>query len=108
MSHRLSELDARLMRHDGDRTLYPVSSVAEASCVVFLCPKCFVANKGEVGTHSVLCYFRDRGVPPDARPGPARWEASGAGIEDLTLAPSVLLIGGCAWHGFVRNGEAVE
>jgi len=58
-----------------------------------------------IGTHMVLCWFRDRGVPDGETPGPGRWQVSGSGLGDLTLAPSVHLTGaGCGWHGFVRNG----
>jgi hypothetical protein len=51
-----------------------------------------------------------RGVPDDAKPGPGRWSLVGTGFDDLTLdgdggSRSVLLLGGCAWHGFVTNGE---
>ncbi len=88
-------------------------ALAEASGVKFLCPKCFAANNGPVGTHAVICWSRSRGVPDDATPGPGRWRLDGTGLHDLTLnadlpsgARSVLLIGGCGWHGFVTNGEA--
>ena len=57
----------------------------------------------------VVCWFRNRGVPDDAIPGPGRWTPSGTGLHDLTLEPSVdLSCGGkypTAWHGWVRNGE---
>lgn len=82
--------------------------LAEAQGVMFLCPKCFEANKGEVGTHRVICWFRGRGVPDDQSPGPGRWDVSGTGFSDLTLKPSVFLSGadGCQWHGWITNGEA--
>ena len=90
----------------------PVATLAEAQGVQFLCPICFVANGGAVGTHSVLCWSRSRGAPDDASPGPGRWTLDGTGFEDLTLngdppgtARSVALGGGCDWHGFVTNGE---
>lgn len=91
-----------------------VETIAEAQGVRFLCPKCFAANGGSVGTHGVLCWSRSRGVPDDARPGPGRWKLDGTSFEDLTLnadppswARSVALAGGCAWHGHVTNGDAV-
>jgi hypothetical protein len=91
---------------------YEVDSIAEADGVSFLCPKCFAANGGTVGTHTVICWFEGR-VPDDAKPSPGRWTPAGAGIDDLTFAPgekikavSVQLLGGCAWHGYVANGSA--
>lgn len=89
-----------------------VDSIAEAQGVMFKCPKCFVTNGGIVGTHMVICWSRSRGVPDDATPGPGRWTLLGSGFADLTLGEepgqtrSVLLLGGCAWHGFITNGEA--
>lgn len=90
--------------------LLDVESLAEADGVMFLCPKCFADNKGEVGTHSVICWFVGK-VPDDVCPKPGRWNPSGTGLHDLTFvghgAVSVLLTGGgCAWHGFVKNGDA--
>jgi hypothetical protein len=65
-----------------------------------------VKNNGPIGTHSVLCWFKGRGVPDDEFSGPGRWDVSGTGFEDLTLIPSVHLTGeGCGWHGHVQNGE---
>lgn len=74
---------------------------AEADGVYFTCPKC-------PNGHGVLCWFAGR-VPAELSPGPGRWTPSGTGIEDLTLTPSVHLIGeGCGWHGWVRNGTTVD
>jgi Family of unknown function (DUF6527) len=92
-------------------------TLATAQGVLFDCPKC----RAPQGSHSILVWFRDRGVPDDAEPGAARpeghekspqgrpaqrWTAAGTGFDDLTLKPSIALEGGCAWHGFVTNGEA--
>jgi len=82
-----------------------VDSLAEAQGVCFLCPACFAKNNGPVGTHACLCWFADRGVPADAEPLPGRWRVSGTGYNDLTLAPSILLQGGCNWHGFITSGN---
>lgn len=87
-----------------------VNALAEADGVGFLCPKCFAANGGAIGTHQVICWFEGK-VPDDAFPGPGRWNPTGTGLDDLTFVPgkrsqSVALIGGCAWHGFVANGDA--
>jgi hypothetical protein len=57
----------------------------------------------------ILCWFRDRGVPDDAVPGPGRWKVTGTGFDDLTLWPSVDVSAGGKhpgrWHGWVRDGE---
>lgn len=100
---------------DSELASHREGTFAEAQGVLFLCPKCFTANGGAVGTHSVLCWSRSRGVPDSVRPKPGRWTLQGTSIDDLTLdgdpvgnARSVLLTsdGGCAWHGFVNNGDA--
>jgi hypothetical protein len=86
-----------------------VDNLADADGICFLCPKCFVDNHGSVGTHSVICWFAGR-VPDDLDPRPGRWNPAGTGIDDLTFvgpgAASVLLTGGCGWHGFVKDGRA--
>lgn len=114
---RLTELAPEWMcyevRSDG---IYHVrvDGIGAAQGIMFLCPKCFVANGGPVGTHAVICWSRSRGVPDEASPGPGRWTLEGSSFEDLTLngdggSRSVLLTcGGCAWHGFVTNGEVTE
>ena len=81
-----------------------VDTLAEAQGVQFLCPKCFEQNKGRAGTHGVICWFRDRGVPDAVFPRPGRWAVSGTGLADLTLSPSVLITTGCQWHGFITAG----
>lgn len=108
---RLRDLDAELLTYLNEKEFRTdATSVAEASGVMFLCPKCYVANNGKVGTHRVLCWFVGRGVPDDIDPKPGRWNPSGTSIDDLTFvgpgAVSVLLTSGCGWHGFVRQGDA--
>ena len=108
---KLIDLESRFLRREvREDGVYHVTvqSLPEADGVMFLCPKCFAENAGPGGTHQVICWFEDR-VPDDAAPGPGRWKPRGTGLEDLTFVPgkrsnSVLLIGGCAWHGFVTNG----
>lgn len=94
----------------GTREHYePVATLAEAQGIMFLCPKCFSQNGGPIGTHRVMCWFADRGVPDEADPKPGRWIPAGTGYRDLSFvgpaAASVALMGGCNWHGFIRNGE---
>ena len=76
-------------------------SIANAQGILFDCPLC--------GRHSVLAWFKDRGVPDDAEPGPGRWTPTGSGFNDLTLMPSINLDvkpdSPCKWHGWVKNGE---
>lgn len=112
MNLHLSELDPSFVRYleeDGHIYYKHEPKLEDAQGVEFLCPKCFITNNGPIGTHSVICWFRDRGVPDGAEPGPGRWHVeSGTGWHDLTLAPSIQLHGGCAWHGWVKNGHATE
>lgn len=86
-----------------------VDSLVQAQGIWFLCPLCFTKNNGPVGTHMIDVTFAGRGVPDDHGShgdggAPARWQVSGTGFEDLTTTPSILLIGGCNWHGFITQG----
>jgi hypothetical protein len=91
--------------------LEEVDVLTEAHGVCFLCPKCYADNGGPVGTHSVICWFVGK-VPDDVDPKPGRWTPKGTDLGDLTFVPSagrscsVLLTGGCQWHGFVVGGSA--
>lgn len=115
---RITELDPyfiRFVEEDGQVIHRHVATIEEAQGVFFLCPKCFVANGGSVGTHGVICWSRSRGVPEHAQPGPGRWRIVGTGFNDLTLEAdppshlrSVQLTGGCMWHGNITNGEASD
>jgi len=86
-----------------------VSTLQEADGVKFLCPKCYAEIGSRPGVHSVICWFTGR-VSDDVNPAPGRWNPQGTGLQDLTFvgpgACSVLLMGGCGWHGFVTNGDA--
>jgi hypothetical protein len=110
MAVRLVDLEARLMRFDPPRTFINVRSLAKADCVMFLCPACFLANGGKVGTHRIRIDFAGRGVTDEiciknGSGQPVRWNVSGTGLEDLSLTPSILILGGCNWHGFVTAGN---
>lgn len=110
---RLIDLEPEWVR-DGDapgtRQRDASLTIDTSQGVMFLCPKCFEKNGGPVGTHSVLTWFRGRGVEPERRPGPGRWTVTGTGFEDLTLQPSVDLTAGGRhpdeWHGWISNGVA--
>lgn len=109
---RLSELDPHFLARDGQSGWSRHTDLLRgADGIIFLCPKCFAANGGPVGTHSVICWFSGR-VPDDVTPGPGRWSPEGTGYDDLTFAgpgaASVRLNSGCRWHGFVRDGEVTE
>lgn len=105
---KLADLEASFLKRTSDDAWQTGVPFAEADGVMFLCPVCFKANGGPVGTHSMICWFVGK-VPDSTDPRPGRWIPSGAGLADLTFigpaAASVLLTGGCGAHFFVRNGE---
>jgi hypothetical protein len=108
---RLRELEPEFLLYSGDPKSYRCRDVsrAEANGLFFLCPKCFVENGGRVGTHAVICW--DPSVPQTVSPTPGRWNLIGASFDDLSLvagSSSVLLMGGCNWHGYVTNGEVTS
>lgn len=114
---RLADLEAFFVRHerrDGSEYQVRVETIGEAQGVRFLCPKCFKAKGGPIETHSVVCWSSSRGIADDVKPGPGRWTLEGTSLADLTLgcepgkSRSVALIGGCAWHGFVTQGEVTD
>ena len=105
---KLTDLEPSFLRITSENSYQMDVPFADAQGVMFLCPACWTANGGAVGTHSVICWFRDRGVADTMSPGPARWPATGTGLDDLTLTPSVLLTSGCRWHGFVTAGQVTS
>lgn len=93
---------------DGNYTV-PVP-FSEAQGIEFLCPLCFAKNAGPIGTHGCDVTFADRGVPDDLgshnKAGKAvRWTVNGDTFENLTITPSILIEGGCGWHGHITNGQ---
>jgi Family of unknown function (DUF6527) len=122
---KLRDLDARFVGQLNVQTggFTEQDGIEGAQGVLFQCPLCgqnqnavdTSNGKGREGAHYVLCWFKNPrnapGVPDSMEPGPGRWIASGSGIDDLTLAPSVNLDvhptdKGCKWHGWVKSGEA--
>jgi hypothetical protein len=96
----------------------PVPSTAGADGIFFLCPKCYVTNNGNMGTHGVICWQPH--VSQTVLPIPGRWSFRGAGYHDLTLvadSSSILLACKCKSkpgeppctcckaHFFIRNGN---
>lgn len=105
----LIELKAVFLKYIDDHNHRHVRKLAAADGIFFLCPACFKKNGGVIGTHGIICWFVGH-VPSSATPLPGRWIPSGTGLKDLSFvgpqAASVLLEGGCNWHGFVTNGNA--
>ena len=103
---RLVDLEAEFVATT-EQGYQRVETFAEAQGVAHLCPKCFAENGGDVGTHWCISWFAGRNTPSTAVPSP-RWQASGSSLEDLTLAPSIQIVGGCNWHGYIQNGAIVN
>jgi hypothetical protein len=109
---RLSELEPEWFRVENPVRFAKVETIAEADGVAFLCPKCFTANAGRVGTHMVLCWRPH--VPQEIRPNPGRWEFEGTSFDDLTLVAGSSSVhiapgqpGSCEAHFWVRDGAIV-
>jgi len=69
--------------------------------VVFLCPKC--------KDHYLGVWFVNPvdGKEPWAGGSGHRWTRAGDTFETLTLTPSIQIVLGCKWHGFITKGEAI-
>lgn len=85
-----------------EHTLLQGVTFETAQGVLFNCP----CGSG----HIVMASFAGRGLTDDQgthnKAGqPVRWTTSGSTFDDLTLQPSILLEGGCNWHGFITNGD---
>jgi hypothetical protein len=104
---KLTELDPHFLKIIDDHTYHRIDvSITDADGICFLCPKCFIANNGSIGTHSVICWQPH--VVQTMRPGPGRWKFLGNGYDDLSLvavSSSIKLTGGCEAHFFIVNGE---
>ena len=101
--------DCNVVSEHTEHEYYVPASFTDADGVMFLCPKCWLANAGPVGTHGIICW-RPR-VPAGVRPGPGRWEFQGTSLDDLTLvagSSSVRLDGGCNAHFHVRGGSITD
>jgi hypothetical protein len=103
---KLTDLDACFIKLTDERGSHRTdASFDDCDGISFLCPKCYAANNGPVGTHTVICWKPH--VPQTISPKQGRWNFRGTGMHDLTLfagSSSILLTGGCAWHGFVGFG----
>lgn len=110
---RLKLLRGRFWKYEAPKSFRVVEELAEADSVIFLCPVCFKQNNGPVGTHSIRIDFRGRNVPDhicmhNDKGHPVRWDVSGTSLENLTLKPSIQILGGCKWHGFITSGKVHE
>jgi hypothetical protein len=106
---KLAELHPQFLKREDSHNWRNVDTIGEADGVEFLCPKCFRARGGSVGTHAMICWSPR--VPQDTSPTGGRWELHGTGLADLTLvagSSSVLIKGGCEAHFFIRNGEIID
>jgi hypothetical protein len=105
---RLTDLEPEFLKHSGD-SWRNVDTLAEADGIMFLCPRCFETNHGNIGTHVMVCWRPS--VPPEITPKPGRWEFEGTNFDNFTLAAgpsgmrSVLIQGGCDAHFYITNGE---
>jgi hypothetical protein len=80
---RLSELKPKFIKRMGGSYQDHAILISEADGIFFLCPVCFKANNGAVGTHGIICW--QPRVPAEITPGPGRWLLTGTSFEDLTL-----------------------
>ncbi len=80
--------------------------MSESHGLLFICPKSRVEGKD----HYIQLYFAGSPVPDrlgkNKKGNAVRWTASGTGLGDLSLQPSILEECDCGWHGFVTNGDA--
>lgn len=111
----LTELDPQWLKWIDDTHFRCDAVRADADGILFLCPRCFVANgRRRPGVESVICWRPH--IPQTTDPVPGRWEFQGSDFTDLTLvagSSSIALTGECVvpgvakmpgWHGFIRNG----
>jgi hypothetical protein len=106
---RLSELEPEWLREGDSRVTMrrmDDATPATAQGLLFLCPVCFKKNNGPVGTHSIIVWFKDRGVAADREPLPGCWAVTGTSFDDLTLQPSIDISENQPGegHGFITNG----
>lgn len=97
---KLTDLEPGFIRCIDESRQAFVDSLSDAQGMMFTCPQCFPQGK----SHTVLVWFKDRGVGPNFDSHIGRWPVSGTTTEDLTLTGSVLPTS-CGWHGYITNGE---
>jgi hypothetical protein len=92
---KLTELDPRWTAVESDR---------HGQGIVFLCPKC--------KDHYLGVYFSNPidGKLPYLREGQNSghlWSRTGDTFETLSITPSIRVVDGCAWHGYVTAGDII-
>jgi len=106
MNIKLIDLEPQFLKRIDDHTFKYVDLLKDADGIMFVCPLCFENNgNNRIGVHSIICWALH--VPQTTTPVPGRWNLVGTGYHDLTLqasSSSILLTGGCRWHGFIRAG----
>lgn len=65
----------------------------ECPCGAEDCPRAFIPFENPLS-----------GGPPSHEKA---WTRTGDTFDTLTLMPSIQRVGGCGWHGWIRNGEVV-
>jgi len=114
----LIELDARFVGAGGegvyntapDGTLVPAPA-RHGVGVSFRCPCGTHPRDDDYGTDRCMVLFNnplDGGGKFDPTPESHYWDREGDTLETLTLTPSIQRVGGCGWHGFIRNGATVN
>ena len=81
-------------------------SIEDAEGLSFLCPVCYINNKGLIGTHTVICWSLN--VSQEWFPTPGRWNLVGTGLSDVSLvtgSSSVAIQGPCNAHFWVTQGR---
>ena len=104
---KLIDLEPSFLKIVDDSCNHRIDNIKDADGIVFLCPACYLKNKGPVGTHSIICWQPHIELK-SYRTGPGRWKFLGSGYNDLTLqagSNSIFLKNDCAAHFFITNGE---
>ena len=98
---RLTELNPEFMNAGGDGVYLADHSPAPLRTGVGLLCDCPCGNRDE--SHQLYVPFRN---PLDGASAIERgWERVGETFDTLTLKPSIRRVGGCAWHGWITNGD---
>lgn len=105
---KLSDLSPEWLRFEGGGGSFRRWHERQgANGILFVCPLCFQNNNHQrPGVHSVICWEPE--VPQSVDPKPGRWIMLGTDFNDLTLqagSSSILLLGGCNAHFFIRAGQ---
>lgn len=107
---KLRDLEPQFLKIVSENSWRSDAAMGDCDGLFFLCPVCFRANNGPVGTHGIICWKPH--VPQTFHPTPGRWDMRGTGIDDLTLfagSSSIHLTGpGCGAHFHIANGDISE